>query len=406
MKLKLEIILRYLKAQNKTLKMTTYLSSLGVVLGVACLVITMSVVSGVQRLIQDSITDLTGHMLVLYREKNFDYQELDAQMKKITPEYVKLTPFISPQGIIVNKGELLGIVIHGIQKETAMDVIHPDKRVIAGKFKIGKNADDMFEAVVGKEIAKKLKIKVGDTFSVVVPKPSVEKVQSFNPVVQKLVLTGILDFGKFDYNEKVVLTSDNAVQSLLKVGDDYIGAYLKFKDVDKVPKLSKKVSQELGIDYKVRDWRELNANFFSAVELEKVVIFIVVLFIVIVASFNVSSSLFVSVLRKFGDISILKTLGASPKFLVQLFVLQGTLMGVVSSFIGILVGIVLSLIIKYTDLVDVPGDVYKFDHLPIDIRFADLAAIFIVTVIICFVSSIIPARRGANLKPVEGLKYE
>lgn len=405
MKLKLQIILRYLKAQNKTLKMTVYLSSLGVILGVTCLVLTMSVVSGVQRLIQDSITDLTGHMLVVYRGDKFDSDELHEKLKKITPEYEKLTPFISPQGIIVNKGAILGIVIHGIQKETALSVIHPDKRVVSGKFSIEKQGD-IHEAVIGKEIAKKLKIKVGDTFQVVVPKPSVEKVQDFNPVVQKFYLTGILDFGKYDYNEKVILTSDKAVQELLKVGDEHVGAYLLFKDVNEVPMLSKKISEELGEDFKVRDWRELNYNFFSAVELEKVVIFIVVLFIVIVASFNVSSSVFVSVLRKFGDISILKTLGASPKFLVQLFVLQGLLMGVVSAFVGIFLGIILSLVVRYTNLVDVPGDVYKFDHLPIDIRIGDLLAIFIVTVLICFVSSILPARRGAKLKPIEGLKYE
>lgn len=406
MKLKLQIIFRYLKAQNKTLKMTVFLSSLGVILGVTCLVLTMSVVSGVQKLIQDSITDLTGHMMIIYRGGKFDVEELDQKMRKITPEYVKLTPFISPQGIIVNKGEILGIVIHGIQKETALSIIHPDKRVIKGKFNLGMK-DDLYQAAIGKEIAKKLKIKVGDTFQVVVPKPSIEQVQTFNPVVQKFVVSSILDFGKYDYNEKVIIASDEAVQKLLKVGkDEYIGAYLKFKDVNTVPKLSKDIAEELGVDYKVRDWRELNYNFFSAVELEKVVIFVVVLFIVIVASFNVSSSVYVSVLRKFADISILKTLGASPKFLVQLFMLQGVLMGVVSSLIGILFGVILALIVRYTNLVSVPGDVYKFDHLPIDIRIGDISAIFIVTVLICFVSSILPAKKGAKLKPVEGLKYE
>lgn len=385
--------------------MTVVLSSLGVILGVTCLVLTMSIVSGVQKLIQDSITDLTGHALVTYRGKNFDAEELHQKLKNITPEYLKLTPFISPQGIIINKGEILGVMIHGIQKDTALSVIRPQKRVIAGKFEIGKK-DDLYQATVGKEIAKKLKIKVGDTFQVVVPKPSVEKVQSFNPTVQKFVLSGILDFGKYDYNEKIILTSDKAVQQLLKVGDQYVGAYLRFKDVNKVPSLSKKISEELGAEYRVRDWRELNYNFFSAVELEKVVIFIVVLFIVIVASFNVSSSVFVNVLRKFSDISILKTLGATKGFLIQVFVLQGLIMGVVSSFIGILLGIGLALLVRHTNLIDVPGDVYKFDHLPIDIRIGDLIAIFLVTVVICFVSSIVPAIRGARLKPIEGLKYE
>lgn len=385
--------------------MTVYLSSIGVILGVTCLVLTMSVVSGVQKLIQDSITDLTGHMLVVSRGGQFDPAEIDAKLTEIEPQYETLTPFVSPQGVIVSKGEILGIMIHGINEETALNVISPHKRVIAGSFDVSQK-DGIYNAAVGKEIANRLKINVGDTFNIVVPKPSLEKVQSFNPVVQKFTLSAILDFGKFDYNEKIIIASDEAVQDLLNIGSSYMGAYLKFKNVDEVPKLSKRIAAELGADYRVRDWREMNHNFFSAVELEKVVIFIVVLFIVIVASFNVSSSVYVSVLRKFGDISILKTLGASPRFLVQLFVLQGLLMGIISSILGILFGLGLSLLVANTDLVDVPGDVYKFDRLPIDIRVGDITAIFLVTVFICFLSSILPAIRGSKLKPIEGLKYE
>src|SRR5690606_28794264 len=118
--------------------MTVFLSSLGVILGVTCLVLTMSVVSGVQKLIQDSITDLTGHMLVVSRGGQFDPNELDAKLTEITPQFDKLTPFVSPPGIIVNKGEILGIMVHGIQPETALDVIAPQKRVIKGKFDVSK----------------------------------------------------------------------------------------------------------------------------------------------------------------------------------------------------------------------------------------------------------------------------
>jgi lipoprotein-releasing system permease protein len=405
MKLKLQIILRYLKAQNRTFKVTTLLSGLGVILGVSCLVLTMAVVSGVQRFIQKSVTDLTGDMIILYTGGRLNPQDLSQRLHDISPEFVALTPFISSQGIIVNKSEILGVVLHGIEPQSAGQVLHLKSRLVEGHMNL-KEEDDVASVVVGKEIAKKLKLKIDDVFRVVIPRPSAEKIQSFSPIVQKMKLVGIADFGKYDYNEKVIITTDTTVQKLLKIDRQYVGAYAKFKDTSKVPLFSEEISEKLGIDYKVRDWRELNSNFFSAVELEKVVIFIVVLFIVIVASFNVSSTIFVSVLRKFADISILKTLGATSKFLVRLFVLQGLIMGVLSSLLGIGLGVVLALILKYTRLIYVPGDIYKFDHLPVEIRWTDLTVIFFVTVFICYLSSILPARRGAKLKPIEGLKYE
>ncbi len=405
MKLKLQIILRYLKSQSHTLKVTTLLSSLGVILGVSCLVLTMAVVSGVQTLIQKSVTDLTGDMILVYRGNHFDTDILKQELKKVTPEFLALTPFVSSQGIVVKKNQILGIVLHGIQESSAGNVLHIRSRIIHGDFNLEKK-DSLDNVIIGKEIAKKLKIHIGDTFQVVIPRPSQEKIQSFSPIVQKFRLAGIADFGKFDYNEKVIVTTDQVVQNLLGLEGQYVGAYLKFRNTEKVPELTNKISEALGADYKVRSWKDLNHNFFSAVELEKVVIFIVVLFIVIVASFNVSSTIFVGVLRKFADISILKTLGATRKFIIKLFVLQGVFMGVVSSFLGILLGVLLALIIRHTKLINVPGDIYKFDYLPIDIRFTDLGVIFLVTVLICFLSSILPARRGANLKPIEGLKYE
>jgi len=405
MKLKLQIIMRYLRAQNRTIKMTVWLSSLGVILGVCCLVLTMAVVSGVQTTIQKSITDLSGDMLILYRGAKFDVQDLEQKLKNASPDFKAVSPFLSTQGIIVSKGELLGIVLHGINQQSASQVLHLKNRIIDGHYNLQSN-DEYPNVLVGKEIAKKLKLKVGDIFQIVIPRPSVEKIQSFSPIVKKMRLAGVSDFGKFDYNEKIIVTTDQTVQSLLGLNDQYVGAYVKFKDTEKVPALTNHISEELGVDYKVRDWKDLNHNFFSAVELEKVVIFIVILFIVIVASFNVSSTVYVSVLRKFSDISILKTLGASQKFLVRLFVLQGLLMGALSSLVGIFLGIALAMVVKYTRLVDVPGDIYKFDHLPIEIRWTDLSAIFIVTVLICFLSSILPARKGASLKPIEGLKYE
>jgi lipoprotein-releasing system permease protein len=167
-----------------------------------------------------------------------------------------------------------------------------------------------------------------------------------------------------------------------------------------------KISSELGQPYWSRDWFDSNYNFFSAIEIEKIVIFIVLSFMIIVASFNISSTLFVSVLKRYQDISILKTLGAKQVTIVKIFVLQGLFMGMFGSVLGLIVGISLSKFVSRSSIINIPPDIYKFDHLPVEFRLADLLLILLVSFVICLISTLIPALRGAKLNPIEGLKYE
>ncbi len=405
MRLTFKIIGRFFRTQNFISKVTLGLSILGVVLGVACLVVAMSVVSGVQVFMQKSVTDLTGHYLVLNRAGTLDVQQIAERIQTVVPVQA-VTPFVSSQGLLVQKGQLTGIMLHGLHLETAFDVLSVENKVISGKLKLNAIEGESPPAAIGKELAKKFHLKVGDSFNVIVPKLSSIKTNTFSPRKKVFQVSAILDFGKFDYNDKVILAEDSVVQALTEIGQNYLGAYVTIQDYQKAPQYTEKISEALGRDYRVRSWWDLNQNFFTAAELEKVVIFIVILFIVIVASLNISSTLFISILRKYFDIAILKTLGATEKFLVRLFVLQGLIISVVSTGLGLLVGVGLSLIIKHTNLIDVPGQIYNFDHLPVQIRFTDLFLISTATILICLISSWIPARKGARQKPTEGLKYE
>jgi lipoprotein-releasing system permease protein len=204
----------------------------------------------------------------------------------------------------------------------------------------------------------------------------------------------------------VILTDISSVQSLTQIGDNYFGLYVNVESAHVAKEKTIDVSKALGMDYRVRSWWDLNQNFFTAAELEKIVIFIVILFIVIIASLNISSTIFISVLRKYFDIAILKTLGTTESFLIRLFLIQGAFIGLVSILVGILVGVGSALIVKYSNLIYVPGEIYNFDHLPVDIRWIDIVSISVVTFLICLLSSWVPARKGAKQKPTEGLKYE
>jgi lipoprotein-releasing system permease protein len=332
-----------------------------------------------------------------------DIKDIAGKIQSVAPMQA-LTPFLSSQGILVQKGELTGVMLHGLDLDSAFDVLHLENKILSGTLDLHKKEKP--QAAIGKELAKKFNLKIGDMFNVIVPRMDSINSQSFNPKRLQIQVASILDFGKFDYNDKVILTEVSVVQELTNVGEHYFGLYVNLMDANLAPKLTDKVADALGMDFRVRSWWDLNQNFFTAAELEKVVIFIVILFVVIVASLNVSSALFISVLRRYFDIAILKTLGATEKFLIRLFVMQGFVIALASTVLGIGFGVILSLIIKYTRLLDVPGRIYNFDHLPVEIRFLDLFWISLVTILICVLSSWFPARKGARQKPSEGLKYE
>lgn len=252
-----------------------------------------------------------------------------------------------------------------------------------------------------------MKLKSGDHFKAVLPISDRVDPNKFHRKLMEFRVSGVIDLGKYDWNEKMIIIDLKTAQDFAEIGDRYSGLILKFKDPDKARISGIKISQKLGSDYTVRDWYDLSSNLFDAVKIERIVIFLVVLIIVVVASFNISSSLFVTVLKRYGDIAILKAIGARRLDIVKVFCLQGLIVGLIGVAGGFLVGYLICLFLRFIQgsFQILSGAVYKLDHIDIFIRWQDLFVILIATEVICLLATLAPAVRGSKLNPVEGLRY-
>lgn len=381
---------------------------LGLSLGVAALVLSMAIFSGFESTLKNAVADVTGHVQVVKRSRFVDdWQELSAKIRQMEPETVATSRFVFVEAISARQGNIAGILVQGVDSENYKDVINYGSRVQEGRAELGLGVSQKPLALVGQRLAQKLKLKVGDVFKVVVPVASSGDEGSFHRRLGEFEVGAILDLGKYDWNERVVVTDLKATQEMAEIGDRYSGLFIRFQDIDRARESSLRLSQKLGAPYWVRDWRESNENLFDAVVYERVIIFFVVLILVVVAAFNVSSTLFVNVMQRYNDIAILKTLGTPPGLLVRVFALQGMAIGFAGFAFGSGLGWILCQMFMWAQsrFGLISGSVYKLDNIQVEIRLIDLSAILVATIIICFLATLAPARRGAKLSPVEGLRY-
>lgn len=375
---------------------------------VACLTVAMAVVSGYETTLERAIIDVVGHVQVIRRAPTSqNIERILGDIKKVAPEAEAYTPFINVEGIVVGTGKLSGVLIQGIDPESVEKVLGIHKRVIQGKFDFNPQ-DGMPAALAGKALVKKFGLKVGEPFKVVIPVPSRSDSTNFSTRVQNYVLTGVLDLGKAEYDERAIMVDLKVAQEFAGVGDNFSGIRIKLNDAKIAADVATRLTRELGLNYLVMDWSEVNKNLFEAIKIERVAIFFVILVLVIAACFNISSGLFVSVLQRYGDISILRAMGFSQADVSKVFVFQGLFFGVVGTVAGLVLGLLLGLAFvqaqKYVVLM--PVEAYRLDHVGIDIRWVDCLAVVVAATVICLLSTLIPARRGAKLDPVEGLRYE
>ena len=400
------MVWKYLKGGGRFIGWTSFLALLGLVIGVGALVLTMSVISGVETHLKRSIIDVSGHFLFMDRRGHMEPPgKYEHDFKKLLGDVKAISPFVHMEGMVASEGKLSGVIVQGLEPTSYQSVFDLHKRVEQGKVTF-KEANGLPQAVVGSVLANKLGLKPGSELKIVIPRPNQVKPKSFSPRVRDFVVSGVLDMGKYDFNERLVLTSANVAQDMKGIGDKYSGYRMRFLTDEGARSAELRLRGKLKHDFYAKDWYQVNYNFFSAVEIEKWVIFIVLLFVVIVACFNVCSTLFVHVLKRYSDISVLKTLGAGESFLVKLFISHGLFVGIIGAFGGVLLGLVLCEIVEQATWLYVPGEIYKFDRLPIEVRISDLLVILGATFVACFLSTLLPAIRGAKLKPVEGLRYE
>lgn len=378
------------------------LSFKGLVLGVAALVVSMAVMSGYMETLKTAMTDVTSDLQLVRRGKLVgDWPSFEKKIRQIEPKVDSLMRFGNAEAVLARKGQVSGVLFQGIEAAEASKVLNISRRVKQGELKIG---EEFISVGVG--LAKRFQISVGEKIYLVVPLATPFDTSGFKRQSKEFVVSAIVDFGKNDWNERLVVGDLKSLQQLTEIGDRYTGVFVKLKNRDQANQVAENLSEHLGVGFSVMTWYDLNRNIFEAVIIERAVIFFVVLLIVIVAAFNISSTLYVFIQQKYSDIAILKTLGLSQKKIRTIFLSQGMIVGTLGTAIGILLGYLFCFGFMFLQehYAIISGSVYKIDKIYTEVRFVDLLSICVATQAICLMATYFPAYKGSRLEVVEGLK--
>ena len=386
---------------------TTLFSLIGTTLGVAFLLLSMAGFSGFTKSLRNSIIDVSGDINIFKQGDRIDKPDL--LIKKIgetSSQVREVYKFVSMEVLVAHQGGLSTVLLQGMNWNKLTELKELSRRIVDRVMESSLAPGQ--PAFIGKVLAQKLNLRVGEHFKVVLPRVLRSSSTRISPKVKGFYVHSILDFGKYEFNERIMIAEIKEVQKLAGMGEKINGFKIKIKDSEKAKGVAEKLQETLGWNYLVRDWSMTNQSLFKAIRYEKTVLFFIMLIMVIAAFFNVSTTLFLGVLRRYSQIGVLLALGLKKKDILILYCLQGLILG----FFGLIFGLGLGLIFCYgfDNLQKIypimPEDVYRLSSFSTHLQWQDTVWIMVATLIICFLSSLAPALRGARLSPVEALKYE
>jgi len=393
----------------------TAVSVLGVTFGVAALTAVFAITTGFEQQFRDKVLGVNAHVIVLKSQATFaEYRDVMMTAKQIDPDVLAVQPFIFAEMLVTRgKGELSGVAIKGVDPKLVRGVLDLDQHMIQGSIDtLNKEPGpgELPPIIMGKELAVKLKAKVGDEVTVVVPLSNIDfdtwRAKASAPRTRKFRVSGIFYSGFDEYDRRLMYCALREAQDLNGRGDQVMGVELKVKNVDRAEKIARNLERALGgPPYQVQDWYELNHNLFTALKLQKLALVVILTLIIIVAAVVVVSALTMMVVDKTREIAILKSMGATSSSVARMF----QFLGVAISLLGVLIGVVWGLIFCYvvsTHGLQLDPKVYLIDHLPIDVQWYEVAAVAVVTMVIGIIAAWVPSRGAAALRPMEGLRYD
>lgn len=400
---------RYLKARRKQtfISVISAFSVLGVMLGVMTLIIVLGVMNGFEKDLKDKILGTVSHLVVLNHTGRMIH-EWETAIGRINQfdGIQATTPYIYAQAMISSRGKVRGIVVRGIDIKSARNVISLPENIVEGDLKNLKSGKQKLAGVViGKELALNQGLRVGDTVQLISPQGKRTPIGAI-PRVQNFVVEGIFKSGMYEFDANLAYMRLDEAQSFFEMGNGVTGIEVKLKDIYKAPTIGRRIEETLGAPFWTRTWREMYRNLFTALKLEKVAMFVILTFIVLVAAFNIVISLIMLVMEKSRDIAILKALGATSDKIMRIFIVQGMLVGMVGTFLGAILGIAGSALLAKYPVAVLPEEVYTITTLPVAVEIGDVASICFVALSICFLATLYPSLRAARMEPVEALRYE
>jgi lipoprotein-releasing system permease protein len=408
--------LRYTRAKRKNhfISFISLTSMIGIALGVAALIVVLSVMNGFQAELRTRILGVASHLEITGANNQLgDWPSLAAQVKQNQPEVIASAPYVMAQGMLSYGQAVQGALVRGILPG------YEDKVADLGKnMKVGKLTDlraGEFGVVLGADLAQLLGVGIGEKVVLMAPQGQFTPT-GVVPRIKQFRVVGLFQIGMYEYDAGLALIHMDDAAKLYRMGENVSGLRLKLNDLFDAPAMSNKLSLNLNPSgaYFVTDWTQQHANFFKAVQLEKKVMFIILTLIVAVAAFNIVSTLVMAVTDKRADIAIMRTFGASPRSIMGIFIVQGALIGIIGTLIGAVFGIIIALnidtIIPFIEnlfhVQFLAKDVYYISDLPSKLDWNDVITIVIMSFILSLLATLYPSYKASTLNPAEALRYE
>lgn len=420
MSFELFVSLRYLRARRKQafISVISFISVAGVALGVMAMMVVLAVMTGFGTDIRSKILGANAHIRVMNRSgKLVGHEEVMAKIEGVSG--VKATaPYVFCQVMLRHGAFVSGALLRGIDPGRAGRVVDLEKSVeetalqalgrgesVSGEQ--GEDAGGPPGIILGKELARILAAYPGDEVHVISPfGGSLTPFGSRVPHMRKFKVEGLFDSGMYDYDTSFAYISIGSAQRLLRLGEAVHGIEIRVDDIYNVERISRSMLDRLGDAYWTQDWMQMNQNFFSALKLEKAVMSIILVLIILVAAFNIISTLIMMVMEKTKDIAILKSMGATGRSIMRIFMIDGLVIGVIGTVLGITGGSILCFLLKRYEFIKLPSDVYYISTLPVRVQVLDVALIALSAIAISFLATLYPAFQASRLDPATAIRYE
>ncbi len=405
--------LRYTRAKrrNHFISFISLISMLGVGLGVAALIVVLSVMNGFQKELRTRILGVASHIQVSGAGGELDGWEAALRAAARHPRVLAAAPYVQAQGMLSFDQLVRGTLVRGVDPVAEEKVADFARHMKAGRLE--DLAPGEFNMVLGMELARALGVRIGDKVTLIAPQGLVTPAAVL-PRLKQFNVTGVFEVGMFEFDSGLALIHLADAQKLYRMDDRVSGVRLKVDDLFAAPRIGRELLGQLDTEAQVSDWTRSHANFFRAVQIEKNMMFLILLLIVAVAAFNIVSTLVMAVTDKQADIAILRTLGASPGSIMKVFIVQGAMIGTIGLAMGVVGGVLLALNIETVvpaieralGIQFLAKDVYYISDLPSDLQWRDVGIITGVSFVLTLVATLYPSWRASRINPAEALRYE
>ncbi len=411
--IELFIGLRYTRAKrrNNFISFISFISMMGVGLGVMALIVVLSVMNGFENQLRERILGMVSHVTVSSYDNRLENWPDLADSIKANNEIIGFAPYVEAEAMLSNRSSVSGAIIRGVNPEYETSVSEIHKHMVIGELSDLKEGG--FGIVLGSGLANSLDVIVGDRITMITPQSTVSPIGVL-PRLKRFKVVGIFEIGVYEYDKATAIVHTKDASKLFRLNGQVSGLRLKLKNMDAAPAVRYELKDKLGVDFWVSDWTLRHSNYFKAIQTEKTVMFIILSLIVAVAAFNIVSTLVMVVTDKQADIAILRTIGMSPRSILVIFMIQGILIGVIGTVIGVIFGVIISLNIEtiipaleqFFQTQFLPTGVYPITELPSDMEWNDVVSIAVLSFSMSILATFYPALKAGHTDPAEALRYE